>query len=181
MLLSVVGSGQWPATRSELYKIATELLLEEADRDHSLKKSGALSAKELQPVAGAVFAARLISDVEGIGLTEQSGTVGVPGYRSLSFVNLDHVRAALTRRLAASGRFVQSHHQEEAHSEIGSGASALPIAFAPNPEASLPRQPPPETTAKPEFRYRLTRRHCSAPASPLANGVCSDRKAACAS
>ena len=52
---------------------------------------------------------------------------------------------------------------------------------APNPEANLLRQPPPETTAKPELRYRLTRRHGSAPASPPANAVYSDRKAACAS
>jgi predicted NACHT family NTPase len=51
MLLRVVRSGQWPATRSELYKIATKLLLEEADRDHARKKSGALSARELQPAS----------------------------------------------------------------------------------------------------------------------------------
>ncbi len=99
MLVQVARSGKWPATRSELYKIATELLLEEADSDHALKKTGAISPKELQTVAGAVFAARLISDVDGIGLTEQSGTPAVPGYRSLNFLNLDHVRAALTRRV----------------------------------------------------------------------------------
>ncbi|WFU45875.1 hypothetical protein QA640_44510 (plasmid) [Bradyrhizobium sp. CB82] len=103
MLLRVVRSGQWPETRSELYMIATRLLLEEADRDHALKKSGALSARELQPVAGAVLAVRLISDVEGIGLTDQSGTDAVPGYRSLSFLDLDSVRAALTRRVFEVG------------------------------------------------------------------------------
>jgi len=103
MLLRVVRSGQWPATRAELYKIATGLLLEEADSNHALKKTGAFSAKELQPVAGAVFAARLISDIEGIGLTEQSGTATVPGYRSLGFLDQDHVRAALTRRVFEAG------------------------------------------------------------------------------
>ncbi len=99
MLLRVVRSGQWPGTRAALYKLATGLLLEEADPNHALKESGAYSAKELRPVAGALFAARLISDIEGIGLTEQSGTATVPGYRSLGFFDRDRVRAALTRRV----------------------------------------------------------------------------------
>ena len=108
MLLAVVRSGQWPATRKELFELSTGLMLEEADADHALKQTGKYSAKELRPVAGANFAARLISDVEAIGLTEQAGTVDVPGYRSLGFLNLEHVRAAMTRRVFIAGSEPQS-------------------------------------------------------------------------
>src|ERR1700726_4868498 len=49
------------------------------------------------------------------------------------------------------------------------------------PQASLPRQPPPEKRfAKPEFRSRLTRQHAGGPASLPASAAYFDRKVACA-
>jgi len=103
MLLRVVKSGRWPETRRELFELCTSLMLEEADTDHALKELGAMSAEELRPVAGATIAARLISDIDGIALTEQAGTSSVPGYRSIDFFNRSLVRAALTRRVFVAG------------------------------------------------------------------------------
>lgn len=108
MLMRVVRSGRWPETRKELFALSTGLMLEEADGDHALKETGKYSLKELRPVAGAILAARLISDIEGIGLTERAGTATVPGYRSLGFLDRDLVRAALTRRVFVAGAAPQS-------------------------------------------------------------------------
>jgi len=113
MLMRVVRSGRWPETRKELFELSTGLMLEEADQNHAVKTTGKYSAQELRPVAGAILAARLISDIEGIGLTEQAGTVTVPGYRSLHFLDKDLVRAALTRRVFVAGSIPES--MEYAH------------------------------------------------------------------
>jgi predicted NACHT family NTPase len=108
MLLKAVRSGQWPATRKALFELSTALMLEEADVHHARAGSGVYSVNELRPVAGAVFAAKLISDVDGIGLPDQGGTESVPGYRSLSFLDRDLVRAALTRRVFVGGTAPES-------------------------------------------------------------------------
>jgi predicted NACHT family NTPase len=108
MRLKAVRSGKWPATRKALFELSTALMLGEADFDHARGGSGVYSVNELRPVAGAIFAVRLISDVEGIGLSDQEGTESVPGYRSLSFLDRDLVRAALTRRLFVAGAVPES-------------------------------------------------------------------------
>ena len=107
-LLEVVQSGRWPETYKELFELSTSLMLQEANSDRARAGTGVYSVKELRPVAGALFAARLISDVEAIGLFDQEGTETVPSYRSVSFLDREHARAALTRRVFVAGPVPES-------------------------------------------------------------------------
>jgi predicted NACHT family NTPase len=108
MLLGAVQTGQWPPTRTALFQLSTALMLQEADRDHARRGSGVRSVNELRPPAGAILAARLISDIDGIGLFDQEGSASVPGYRTLSFIHPDLVSAALTRRIFVAGSAPES-------------------------------------------------------------------------
>jgi predicted NACHT family NTPase len=102
MLWRAVRAGAWPRTRAELFRISTNLMLQESDRDRARTGAGAYSADELLPVAGAICAVRLISDVYGVSLTDREGDDDVPGYRSLSLFTPELVSAALTRRVFVS-------------------------------------------------------------------------------
>ena len=99
MLWRAVQTGTWPATRTELFERATELMLKEFNIERSRSGGGSYSAAELRPIAGAVCAARLISDVQAISLTDQEGSAEVPSYRSLQFFPAEKVQAALGRRV----------------------------------------------------------------------------------
>jgi hypothetical protein len=57
----------------------------------------------LRPAAGGVCAARLISDVEAVSLTDQEGTEYIPGYRTVTFFPPERVQAALGRRIFDAG------------------------------------------------------------------------------
>jgi predicted NACHT family NTPase len=81
MLWKAVKAGsEWPSTRKDLFEVSTKLLLAEFDEERARSRNGSLSVAELRPVAGAVCAARLISDVEAVSLTDQEGTDDIPGY-----------------------------------------------------------------------------------------------------
>jgi predicted NACHT family NTPase len=103
MLWRAVQTGAWPATRKELFELSTGLMLQEFDPDRARRGSGVYSVAELRPVAGAICAARLISDVEAISLTDQEGTPEIPGYRSLIFSEPAKTQAALGRRIFVTG------------------------------------------------------------------------------
>jgi predicted NACHT family NTPase len=103
MLWRAVQTGSWPDTRNELFELSTKLMLEEFDQERARGGTGSFSIAELRPVAGAICAARLISDVDSISLTDQEGTLDVPGYRSLHFFPAEKVRAALGRRVFVAG------------------------------------------------------------------------------
>jgi predicted NACHT family NTPase len=103
MLWNAVKAGDWPKTRKELFEVFTKLLLQETDKDRARAGSGALSVAELRPVAGAICAARLISDVEAISLTDQEGTEDIPGYRSMKLFSPEKVQATLGRRIFDAG------------------------------------------------------------------------------
>ena len=103
MLWRAVLTGSWPATRKELFELSTKLMLQEFDQDRARSGSGVYSVAELRPVAGAICAARLISDVDAISLTDQEGTPDTPGYRSLAFLELEKIQAALGRRIFVAG------------------------------------------------------------------------------
>jgi predicted NACHT family NTPase len=103
LLLKTVRGGKWPETRKELFELSTGLMLKEVDPDHARKRAGMYSVDELRPAAGAVFAARLISDVEAIGLFDGEGSASVPSYRSMPFLDPDLAHAALTRRVFVAG------------------------------------------------------------------------------
>jgi len=66
--------------------LSTKLLLQEADPDRARSGAGAHTASELRPVAGALCALRLITDVDAVSLRNQEGTPETPGYRTVGFV-----------------------------------------------------------------------------------------------
>jgi predicted NACHT family NTPase len=103
MLWRAVQAGNWPATRKALFEVSTKLWLQEFDQERARSGSGSYSAAELRPIAGAVCAARLISDVDAISLTDQEGTEDIPGYRSVTFFPPEKVQAALGRRIFDAG------------------------------------------------------------------------------
>src|SRR5271166_2400350 len=103
MLWRAVETGSWPSTRKELFELSTNLMLEEFNPDRARRGSGTYSVAELRPVAGAICAARLISDVEAISLTDQEGTLDTPGYRSVRLFPPELVQAALGRRVFDAG------------------------------------------------------------------------------
>jgi hypothetical protein len=108
MLQRAVQSGQWPATRKELFELSTQLMLKEFDRNHARSGSGIYTVEELRPAAGAICAARLISDVEAISLADQEGSPEIPSYRSLSMVAPEKTIAALGRRVFVAGPVPES-------------------------------------------------------------------------
>jgi hypothetical protein len=106
MLLRAVKSGSWPETRKELFELSTQLLLSEANREHARAEN--YTADELRSTAGAICAARLISDTAGISLTEYEGDPDTPSYRSLAFLESQKVQAALERRVFEAGPIAES-------------------------------------------------------------------------
>jgi predicted NACHT family NTPase len=99
MLWRAVQTGSWPSTRKELFELSTQLMLQEFDQERARSGTGSFSVADLRPAAGAVCAARLISDVEAISLTDQEGTPDIPGYRSVTFLPSERVQAAIGRRI----------------------------------------------------------------------------------
>jgi hypothetical protein len=102
MLFRAVKTGSWPKTRKELFELATGLLLQEFDPDRA-RTGTSYSVAELRAAAGAVCAARLISDVEAISLTEQDGLNELPSYKSLTLAEPQRIRDALGRRIFVAG------------------------------------------------------------------------------
>lgn len=103
MLWRAVASGQWPTTRKELFELSTSLMLQESNHEHARAGAGSHPAQSLRLTAGGILAARLIGDVEAIGLTEQEGSQDIPGYRTLSFLDPERMQAALGRRVFVTG------------------------------------------------------------------------------
>jgi hypothetical protein len=108
MLVEAVKTGSWPATRSDLFELSTRLLLSEPNREHSRTGGGVYGVDELRQTAGAICAARLISDVAGISLREHEGDADIPSYRTFDFLDLAKVQAALGRRVFEAGPFAES-------------------------------------------------------------------------
>ena len=103
MLVDAVKTGSWPATRYELFRLSTRLLLSEASDEHARMGGGVYSVDELRETAGAICAARLISDVAGISLVDRDGDADIPSYRSLGFLDVAKSQAALGRRVFEAG------------------------------------------------------------------------------
>lgn len=99
MLRRAVQTGSWPATRKELFELSTQLMLQEFDKERARSGGGSFSVADLRPAAGGVCAARLISDVDAVSLTDQEGTDQIPGFRSVTFFPPERVQAALGRRI----------------------------------------------------------------------------------
>jgi hypothetical protein len=103
LLRSAVQSGAWPATRRDLFEMATQLMLREENTERARTGSGAYTGLELRLPAGAALAARLISDIEAISLADQEGTETIASYRTLPFFEPAMTIAALGRRIFAAG------------------------------------------------------------------------------
>jgi hypothetical protein len=108
MLLRAVQTGKWPATRKELFEFSTQLMLKEFDNDRARAGAGIYSVDELRPVAGAACAARLISDIEAVSLTDNETSKAIPSYRGLSMLPPEKVIAALGRRVFVAGPVPES-------------------------------------------------------------------------
>ena len=108
LLRRAVQSGAWPATRRDLFEMATRLMLREANSERARTGSGVYTGEELRLPAGAALAARLISDIEAISLADQDGTETIPSYRTLQFFEPAKTIAALGRRVFAAGPVPES-------------------------------------------------------------------------
>ena len=86
MLLRAVQTGKWPETRKELFELSTQIMLKEFDQHRARSGSGVYTIDELRPAAGAVCAARLISDIEAVSLADHETSTTIPSYRSLSML-----------------------------------------------------------------------------------------------
>jgi len=101
MLIDVVkqGSGKWPATKKDLYKKSSVLLLTEHNDERARSGSGEYSPNELLNTAGIACATILISGVEGISLRNNGGDKDFPSYRELTICEPELLLATLTRRI----------------------------------------------------------------------------------
>jgi hypothetical protein len=108
MLVEAAKTGSWPATRSELFELSTRLLLSEPNVEHARAGGGVYTAYELRQTAGAMCAARLISDVAGISFVDQQGDPDVPSYRTMTFLDTAKAQAALGRRTFEAGPVPES-------------------------------------------------------------------------
>jgi len=93
MLADSVKNGQWPKTKKELYKNATELLLTEHNDKHKRKPLADFTSSQLKDAAGAACAVLLIADVEGISLLK-----GRHSYAEIPYPDSEAVLAALTKQ-----------------------------------------------------------------------------------
>ena len=108
LLRRAVQSGEWPATRRDLFEMATRLMLQEENSERARTGSGVYTGEELRLPAGAALASRLISDIEAISLADQEGTETIPSYRTLPFFEPGKTIAALGRRVFAAGPMPES-------------------------------------------------------------------------
>jgi hypothetical protein len=108
LLRRAVHSGVWPTRRRDLFEMATRLMLQEQNSERARTGAGAYTGEELRLPAGAVLAARLISDVEAIGLADQEGTEAIPSYRTIPFFERGTTIASLGRRVFAAGPVPES-------------------------------------------------------------------------
>jgi predicted NACHT family NTPase len=108
MLLRAVQTGKWPATRKELFELSTQIMLKEFDQHRARTGAGVYTVDEVRPAAGALCAARLISDIEAISLTDHETSAAIPSYRSLTMVPPEKVIAALSRRVFVAGPAAES-------------------------------------------------------------------------
>jgi hypothetical protein len=108
MLADVVKKKGWPCNRGDLFSKAIEILLAEHNPNHTRQELGQYAATELLDAAGAICAARLIGDVDGISLTNVPLSGSLPSYRTVHFCEKEKVLAVLGRRAFVSGSVPES-------------------------------------------------------------------------
>jgi len=98
MLSDAVLDGSWPTTRRELLEVATNILLKEHNEERVRRGGGRYGVEEVRGPASSACALRLISDVDGISLSEADNDPRVPSYRTIPFYAPELMLAALGRR-----------------------------------------------------------------------------------
>ncbi len=98
MLVTVVGEGQWPETRFQLFDKATQILLKEHNRQKGRGNVPNAKLDEISKAAGAAYAAQLISDSPGISLLPSGTESRFPSFDTVPFGASEIVLAALNRR-----------------------------------------------------------------------------------
>lgn len=102
MLCEVVRNGTWPNTKTDLFRLATDLLLEEANPAHARTAPINVTVASLRNAAGAASAAMLISDSVAISLIPGAAAKRQPAYTEVPSDEAQATYAALTRRLFGS-------------------------------------------------------------------------------
>lgn len=102
MLIDAVRDGQWPASKRELYELATQILLKEHNTSRATPKLGVKTETDLLAAAGAICAMALISNVEGLCLDASRSNDLYPHFQSIPFEDNQALFAALTRRVFQS-------------------------------------------------------------------------------
>lgn len=105
MLSQVVNQGEWPKTKSELFRSCVELLLSEHNDRHSNSPHGVFTPAELLDAAGRLCAIRLISDIPGISISKSKSQTHseYPTVRDLAIADIEEVKAVLGRRIFCAG------------------------------------------------------------------------------
>ena len=100
LILTVIGHGDWPTTKTELYENAYKILLEETNEEHELTQVASLTDEQLFNAAGFLCAIYLCSGVEGFSVNSNSD----PSYINLDEIDFkhDHLRAVTKRRVFKS-------------------------------------------------------------------------------
>lgn len=108
MLSDVVQKGSWPKSRTELFRVSVDLLLSEHSTAQTRKESGSYSSGELLEAAGGLCAVRLISDIDGISLSDTSPNDNFPSYRNINICDRGKDQAALGRRAFIGGPIAET-------------------------------------------------------------------------
>lgn len=101
MLAAVSGQGDWPATRTELFRQAALALLDEANEQHADRDQGVahIPGTQLLDAAGALCAMRLTSNCSGLTWKARSVGKDIPSYKELTLAPQGHLLACLKRRV----------------------------------------------------------------------------------
>jgi len=103
MLADVVAQGAWPSSRFELFDKAVDVLLSEHNPHRTVRSEDAFSPKELRDAAGALCAVRIVSDIDGISISDFDSNPRFPSYRRIELNERVKLKAALSRRAFVAG------------------------------------------------------------------------------
>lgn len=98
MLSDVVKGGDWPNTKSELFSLASRVLLTEHNSEHLGEEYSSLTENQLEDATGYVCSVILLSGVAGVSLGNQSSFDDFISYKDLGYKFPDHVKACLIKR-----------------------------------------------------------------------------------
>lgn len=101
MLLEVVGQGQWPETRAELFKRTTEIMVREVNEEHRRTQRANVTTQDLLEAAGYLSAVVLCGGAEGIALDEGAAGNGFLPIRAIGGA-IDPLLEVARRRLFCS-------------------------------------------------------------------------------